>query len=452
MNKRISYAFLGLLLSLAGIHAHAEWQTPILMEDSDEKAFAPEVAFIGPNKGVIVWMQSEDDVFRLNSRQLQNNGQWSKAKRIGLEDGSNELNASLEAGGSRAITVWSQKIYPQFEYRTAYRILDGNTWQDAAYFDAPALDNGYPDVAVNQKGNAIAVWEAATPEGQAAIWTSVYINDSWQTPSQLNSGIAADAWTPQIAFSDSGNGMIIWQGSYLNSEKREEYGLWSVALDANNAWQKPQQIHSSLNPPSTPAIAIDAKGEGFITWAEQLGDGSHGLIYQNFTATGWDAKKMVFHKHTSAFSAATVASNAQGQAVVVWNTVIDNSYAPVVSVRLPNKTFSAAIGLEDPNFKITKDRPNPKVAIAANGQAALVWTQNDGEHNRIRLRKYSPKGGWDAPETLIESGGVTQPRIAMDNDGNMLAAWIQDPAKTGDTVYDIWSQYYRNTAPSNPAP
>ncbi len=69
----------------------------------------------------------------------------------------------------------------------------------------------------------------------------------------------------------------------------------------------------------------------------------------------------------------------------------------------------------------------PRVAVDPAGNALAVWQQYDGARVSAFAARFTPSGGWEAPE-LVEfnqTGDVSTPDVGLGADGNGTAVWAQ---------------------------
>jgi hypothetical protein len=107
----------------------------------------------------------------------------------------------------------------------------------------------------------------------------------------------------------------------------------------------------------------------------------------------------------------------------------------------PNEGWGDAQRLEDD----LNPAGAPAIAADASGTAHAVWWQSDGTLQNIWASRYTPSGGWEAPE-LIEQpiedpqdeGSADRPQIAVDPNGNVFVVWQQQDIGR----FNIWSNRY----------
>lgn len=69
---------------------------------------------------------------------------------------------------------------------------------------------------------------------------------------------------------------------------------------------------------------------------------------------------------------------------------------------------------------------HPVVATDSQGNAFAVWAQGNGTFDNIWAARYTPGGGWGAPQIIDDqSGNASEPQIAVDSAGNAVAIWVR---------------------------
>ena len=183
-------------------------------------------------------------------------------------------------------------------------------------------------------------------------------------------------------------------------------------------------------------MAVDADGDAAFAWTTF--NGAHDRIQTRTrsaagTVSGIDT---LSPKGRSSIEPA-VAVDADGDAAYVWT--LDNG-TPSTRVQMRTRTsgaYSPIQNLSDP----TNSALQPDVAVTANGAAVFVWTRYDGTHFRVQTA-FLPVGGALSPvQTLSNSGqSALEPEVAIDSEGDAVYVWrrsdglntrIQSRVRTG---------------------
>ena len=136
-----------------------------------------------------------------------------------------------------------------------------------------------------------------------------------------------------------------------------------------------------------------------------------------------------------------IAVNAAGNTVAVWQQ--DGDAGPGVREDIWANHYTAqgwgtAVLIEG----AAGNAINPQVAMDANGNALAVWQQAGATGDSIWSNRYTAGAGWGTPVMIQANSEFAQSvQIAMDANGNALAAWVQI-----NTGYRIWANRYTNGA------
>jgi len=129
-------------------------------------------------------------------------------------DDANYPQVAMDDNGN-AIITWYQfdGRYSQI-FKSEYR--DGAWTHPSGLNDSISPDGDdayYPQVAMDDNGNALITWEQ-NDGSYSQIFKSEYCNGVWTHPSGLNDNISPDeddAYYPQVAMDDNGNAIITWE-------------------------------------------------------------------------------------------------------------------------------------------------------------------------------------------------------------------------------------------------
>lgn len=123
-----------------------------------------------------------------------------------------------------------------------------------------------------------------------------------------------------------------------------------------------------------------------------------------------------------------VAVNDAGEVVVAWRESVGGVSVVRATLRTAGGGFGAAATLSSPGRDTTG---RPKVAMAANGEALVVWQESDGSHI-IARSAVRPAGGAFLPAVDLSASGqnATAVDAAIDAVGNAVAAWTRSDGTT----------------------
>lgn len=123
-----------------------------------------------------------------------------------------------------------------------------------------------------------------------------------------------------------------------------------------------------------------------------------------------------------------VAMDNSGNALIVWYQD-DGSRDQIFKSEYRDGEWTHPADLDDHISPDGQDAEEPHAAMDNNGNAVIVWDQDDGSNWRIFKSEYR-NGAWSHPADLDEyispDGYDAYPsRVAMDNSGNALIVWEQ---------------------------
>jgi uncharacterized protein YheU (UPF0270 family) len=264
------------------------WSDPADLSDNispdGEDAFEPQVALNNAGEAVIVWRQSDGSTVQI-FRSEKRNGLWIDPTDLSdnlSPDGQNafEPQVALNANGE-AVIVW-------YQFAGANNQIFRSEFRNGAWIDPAGLsDNISPDgtnaslpqVGLDNDGEAAIVW-AQSDGMKDQIFRSEFRNNAWSDPANLSDNISPDdqdADRPQVALSNKGQALIVWEQSDGTNKQifRSEYrdGLWRDPLD----------LSDNLSPNSADAnrarVALNDNSDAVIVWDQS--DGANLQIFRS---------------------------------------------------------------------------------------------------------------------------------------------------------------------------
>ncbi len=420
-----------------------------------------------------------------------NDKTWGTAAPIETDDGNNSGPAIAMDANGNAIAVWTQDDGTRHNI-WANRYVAGVGWGTAAPIESDDGNNLGAGIAMDANGNAIAMWTQQNGT-QLDAWTNRYtVGVGWGTEAPLKMGDGFNYGYNQ-AMSANGDAIVVWVKSVGTQNS-----LWASRYAAGVGWETAVPIASDNAIPSYPQIAMDANGNAIAVWT-QWGMGilpgdpnlMNYLMANRYTAgVGWGTATSI--SGTSLLnSMVRIAMNAGGDAIIAWGTCNDNSSSCTISVQpyvTGGNSWSSAGGnvpnlysldiamdangnaiviwaqcidadcnqhslwahryLADTGPLIEPDQPIgteakyqfPDIAMDADGNAIVVWTQGDSTPSNILASRYLAGTGWETAAPIgTNDANNSDPQIAMDASGNAVIVWTQRDGERGG----IWSNQFK---------
>jgi hypothetical protein len=305
---------------------------------------------------------------------------------------------ALDAKGN-AVAVWDDAGLVRAATRAA-----GGHWSAVQNLSAAGEDPDSPRVALDAKGNAVVVWEQSTT-GKRFVQAATRpagggsVKDGWSAAQDVSPAGQNDYYNPDVAIDGMGNAVAVWYGydrtssNYVIQAATRPAGGGSV----KDGWSAPRDLSTAEGYAFNPRVATNAKGDAVAVWSRYNSTDTNtaNLIVAAATRPvgggsvndGWSTPQDLSAAGRDA-QAARVALDAQGNAGVVWEHAI---YKPYVT---PASTVQAAT------------RP------AEGG---------------------SVKDGWSAPQDISAAGQVASgPQVAFDEKGNATAVWKSGAPLSGN--------------------
>ena len=401
------------------------WGMAELIEtDNAGSAYSPKIAFDADGNAIAVWDQ-DDGILRNIWANYFDGAAWGTAELIETDNADSAYGPQIafDAAGN-AIAVWYQ------DYDIWANYFDGAAWGAAELIETDnAGDADSPKIAIDANGNAIAVWNQSDGT-RYNIWANYFDGAAWGTAELIETDNTGNAYYPKIAIDAAGNAIAVW---YQFDGTR--YNIWANYFDGA-AWGTAELIETdNAGDAGGPQIAFDAAGNAIAVWYQD--DGTRENIWANyFDGTDWGTAELIETDNAGYASIPQIAFDAAGNAIAVW-VQSDGSRRNIWANYFDGAAWGTAELIETDN---AGDAGGPQIAVDATGNAIAVWAQDDGTRYNIWANCFDG-ATWGTAE-LIETddaGDAWVPQIAVDGDGNAIAAWVQNDG----TRNNIWANYFK---------
>jgi hypothetical protein len=251
-------------------------------------------------------------------------------------------------------------------------------------------------------------------------------NKAWQTAERAGAAISGSVYFPRIAFDAQGNAIAIWMH---NDAGVARYDLWANRYVAGSGWGTPQVIFTGVGTRvNHPQLGVDANGNALVVW--ELMDDLYDTLPHIWsisynTATGWGTAAGI-DNDSGAFNSSSpkLAVAANGTAVVVWT---QGDSISVVNVLMA--TGTAATGWGSPTLLATAPIAQIgglDVALNSQGNGFAIWQRYNGSN--FNLTATSIAGGTSVGATQVISantGTLVNPHVAVNAGGTAVVVWGQ---------------------------
>jgi hypothetical protein len=317
----------------------------------------------------------------------------------------------------------------------------GGAWSLRTPGDALPGSGTSLDIAAGPDGSAIVAWKQTEGESGMIFASARSSEGAWADPADLADRVSflPTAYEPRLATRSSGETLLVW-----NQRTSSGYGVALARRASSGApWELPNAADDVLSPPlffsNAPQIAVNERGDALVTWyqstggpllvraSERFGDGG------SFSRPGPDdilsAPGAPVDSHPIANPIPAVGPS--GEAAIIWTQEDGAGAIPVyLATRSPDGVWQKPADLTDSFSTPAGIARCPQIAFGPGGELYVVWYQDQGDGDRVYAARRSPAGEWletgRSPAMLSTAGAVAfTPALAVGSGGAALVVWIE---------------------------
>ncbi len=350
------------------------------------------------------------------------------------------FDAAVNSNG-QGMMAWTEAVggHNVLKVRLMNGIDPGTTLSTAG-------DAGSPRLLFDGSGNALMVWTQCS-NGSSSVWVSRLRANSagWAPAQQLSPALAGSARQPDLAVDQAGNALVVWQQSDGRSYHADGWAAYYAA--DRDSWSSAALVSDGVNNAYGLRVALNPAGQGLLAWEQERGDGSaidaqpvDVWVRQVGTAGSWGTGSIVSasggHADTAyVYGRLALAVNAAGNAAVLWSRRLLPSLPMVVQAALfqPSGGWQPATTI---TLDTNEDSHEPAVALDAAGNALAVWQQQTAYGAYGGSNHYVAGVGWGTAGHFVDSklGDMIGPGLAMDGAGKATVVWYRWSAQNAVDV------------------
>ncbi|MBN2318307.1 MAG: hypothetical protein JXR49_04485 [Acidobacteria bacterium] len=395
------------------------------MIETDDTGAAdfPQIAMDDDGNAIAVWKQFDGSIFHIWAGYFDG-ATWGTAEIIEIEDNARNTDSpqiAMDDDGN-AIAVWSQ--HDGFRYNIWANYFDGTDWGTAELIETDNSGNAeLPQIVMDADGNAVAVWEQR--DGTRNIRANYFDGATWGTAVTIETDDTGNAYSPQIDMDGEGNAIAVWsQFDGFN------YNIWANYFDGT-AWGTAEIIDTNnVGSAYSPQIAMNHDGNAVSVW-EQHDSFRYNIWANNFIlydedeeeVAEWGMGMSIEDENTGDAESPQIAMDDDGNAIAVWMQ-FDGFRYNIWANHFDGTAWGMAELIETVDYG---NAYSPQIAMGDDGNAIAVWTQYDGFRYNIWVNHFDGTTWWGIAELIetVDTGNAESPQIAMDDDGNAIAVWTQ---------------------------
>ena len=407
------------------------WGNALPIELVTTHPFHPQVAVDGLGNAVAVWSQDDGYALSLWSNRYVVREGWGTAELIETNN-SGDADEPLVAvdGSGNAVVVWCQwnETGPNV---WSNRYVVGEGWGTAQMIETSERTTIYPRVAVDSSGSAIAVWCQDDGISHYNIWSNRFVPGAgWGAPELAQTDSAWHAEGPQVAVDMRGNATAVWRQS---DGVRDN--IWSNRYVVGTGWGTAEMIEDQDGYVLYPQVSVSGSGDAVSVWVQH--DGVRESLWSNryIVGEGWGTAELVELDDDSNVYEPRVVVDGSGNATVVWIQYVGGELNLWSKRYVAGEGWGAAEVIEAQTW----DAWSPQVAVDPSGNVTAVWFQGDSLLGSIWSNRYVVGTGWgDAEMIEFGAGDADVPDVAVDQSGDAVAVWSQYDGSR----YRVWSNRY----------
>lgn len=394
----------------------------------------PQVAMDAQGNAMAVWRLRDihtHESSRIWSNRYTPDGCWAAAVVIDNEQTPAHAPQIAMNPKGDAIAVWQQSDGVDHDDIWSNRYTPASGWGTPELIGDNDDNAFYPDVAIDPKGNAIAVWKRHSYRypTESSIWSNRYAPaEGWGAMVRIDHQEGLKG-APHVVMDPQGNAITVWMHSNH---------IWSTRYTPTEGWSGPVRLEEASGISKSPRVAVDAQGNAIAVWARSDRHDSAEQIWSNrYTPeAGWGAALRIEDSDTSA-SGPDVAMDAEGNAISVWRAGLSDG-SVWANRYVVGRGWQTPVAIDDNDSYAG----SPRIAMDPLGNATAVWVRwYAGVH--IWSKRFTIVGGWGAA-TRIDNDDpqAGKPQVAMDPQGNATVVWEQSDRRYIDVTY-IWANQFR---------
>lgn len=293
--------------------------------------FSPKlaVAKVIPLSGTTafaLWTRSDGINFIVQGSRLIS-GSWTDAENLsasGGNAGTSQISTNLS--GDVAVAVWNRR-------NGVKNVIQARVWKDGRWQAVTDLSDDTQDaadaqVSVDAEGRAIAVWERFDGSRfiiQSRVWNGI----EWLPVQNVSpTGLNLDAIFPQVGLDEEGNAIAVWA---LGTE--DSFTIQGSTYDGAS-WSEPKTVSEVGENVTGPQLGVDSSGNAVAIWGAK--GSSFPVKASVWNGTMWSPPETL-SKNDKNTNAQQLSVDTQGNAVAIWEIATEEGR--IIQTSIWNQSF-----------------------------------------------------------------------------------------------------------------
>ena len=375
------------------------WLAPVDLSASAQNELGPDVALDGAGDAIGVWDRSNGSNSIVQASLRPAGGTFGTPVDLSATGrDADEARVAADSAGD-AVAVWRRYDGSRYIIQASVRPA-GGSFGEPVDLSASGQNAADPQIALDPAGNAIAIWSRSDGTHTIVQATVRPAGGAFGMPVDLSaSGQSAD-W-PQLAFDQAGEAIAVWQRSN---------GTRSIAQaavrPAGGSFGMPVDLSGTDLDANVPQVAVDAAGDAVVVFQHQDDFMASNSTVQAVVRPAGGSFGPPIDLSTPSGGAYSVqpqvAVDPAGDAVVVWVRV-GGDYRVQAAARPAGGSF-AALG----DVGIDGGIATPQVEMDQAGDAFVTFQgYRDGDPHTAIKAAVRPAGAASAPRSTSRPPAAT---------------------------------------------
>jgi uncharacterized protein YheU (UPF0270 family) len=248
---------------------------------------------------------------------------------------------------------------------------------------------------------------------------------------------AGGSGSVKVAMDNAGRALAVWltlrTGTLIDDD------LVVSRYDPASGWSAPQTLESRLADVTRFELAMDAaSGRAVVLWSQASDTINSSAWARHFDPAGGWTPVQALSTATGVVDVMSVGMDLQGNAVAAWSQLDGSRFSIWGNRGSADGTWGSAQLLENMD-ELGRVDGNPRIAVAPQGDAIVVWQASGGTlvNRGTWTNRYTAGSGWGTAGQLVSVSGGSAPDIAMDANGNAVMVWSQIDAVSATEMYAL---------------
>ncbi|MBZ2169065.1 Ig-like domain-containing protein [Marinobacter sp. F4216] len=407
-----------------------------VQSDSSVSVNKPRIAYSDDGQAISVWYEMNLSTFKTQvlASHYTAGGGWGTPFLLQTDPEVNGADPQLASDGAgNAIAIWREA---GTEVWASRYISATDTWEAPENIGAAADWVGDFSIDLNADGAAVAIWGQRMDLVTSIEGNAYKPGVGWGSAEPIEIG-DDNAYGPEVAVDESGNAIAVW-----TQKDGTQFSMYSNRFSAETGWGGATLIESletgASNPIYNPQLAMDGSGNALVVWVHNNGT-STDLWFNRFDVnTGWQGEALL-ETHEPAAESPVLTMNNSGTAMVIWAKEDPSSKFLGFASRV--YTPDAGWGVEETFDYSAADFDEPSLVIDDRGHVLFVWSYDDGTNSNLWFNRYRATTGWTSATELNRLGddyGDFSPQLALKSDGEAMLIFASESLD----VRELWTRLF----------